>query len=188
MTADVLALPRVSEILETVGLGPDLRHVPPAALEYGRIRGKAVHSAIEAAIFNYLDESSLDLEVIPRLDAYRRFVKESGFEPTHAEIAVESATWRYRGHPDVVGWLNGRRVILDWKNGETVQLRPAGRQLSAYRVAWNEQNPREPVDGLAVVQLKGDATFRFWEVSAAEHEPVWLAGLMVFHARMEDGR
>lgn len=178
--------PRVTEILDAVGLGPDLAHVPAALLEAARVRGSAVHAAIEAAVYGYLDEDELDiLEVIPRLDAWRKFVTESGYEATHTEIELVHAPWRYRGHPDSIGWLVGKRTLIDWKNSETVQLKPASYQLAAYRAAWNHQHPQEPIDVLLVVQLKGDGTYRVHEVSAAEVEPVWFAAVMVFHARHE---
>lgn len=176
-----MTLPRVSEILADVGLGADFSSVPPAALEYARERGQAVHAAIEASVYKYLDESSLSPDVLVRLDAYRRFVKESGYETVRTEIEVVSATWRYRGHPDSIGWLNKRRTLLDWKVSDTVQLDPAALQLAAYRVALNEASPCAPIEAAAVVQLCGDGTFRFHEVETAES--LWLAVVMVYHAK-----
>lgn len=182
------SLPRVTEILEAVGLGPDFSSVPPEILEAARVRGTAVHAAIEAVVYNFLDESALAADVLPRLDAYRRFVKESGYETTHTEIEVINAAWGYRGHPDSIGWLLSKRTMLDWKNMDALELAPAGYQLAGYRAAWNAQHPTEPVAALAVVQLKSDGTYRFHEVSAAEAEPVFLAAVMVYHARKELGR
>ena len=174
-------LPRVTEILAGVGLGPDFSSVPPAMLEYARERGKAVHAAIEADVYKYLDESALSEDVRVRLDAYRKFVRESGYQATRTEIEVVSATWRYRGHPDSIGWMGERRVVLDWKASDAVALDPAALQLTAYRVAWNEANPCAPIAAAAVVQLCGDGSFRFHEVEPAE--PLWLASVMVYHAK-----
>ena len=179
------ALPRVTAILQDVGLGPDFTGVPPAVLEVARVRGAAVHAAIEAIVFNYLDEPALAEDVVPRLDAYRRFVKESGYETLHTEVEVVHEAWRYRGHPDSVGWLNGRRGIPDWKNTDSVQLAPACRQLCGYRAAWNAQHPTEPVEWIAVVQLKSDGTYRFHEVSVAEWEPKWYAAVTVYYDKRE---
>lgn len=183
--ATTMPHPRVTEILDVVGLGPDFSTVPAAVLEAARIRGQGVHAAIEAIVYGFLEESSLAEDVLPRLDAYRAFVKDSGYQTTHTEIEIASATWRYRGHPDTVGWLGPKRVILDWKNTDVVQLKPASWQLAGYRVAWNEQRPTEPVDALGVVQLKGDGTYRFHEVNVGEAEPVWFAAVTVFRARGE---
>ncbi len=181
-------LPRVTEILADVGLGPDLSRVPPDVLEAARARGVAVHAAIEAIVYGYLDEAELADDVLPRLEAYRRFVKDSGYETAHTEIEVVHAAWRYRGHPDSVGWLVNKRVILDWKNMDALDLAPAGYQLAGYRAAWNHEHPTEPVEALAVVQLKSDGSYRLHTIPAADPEPVFLAAVMVYHAKKEMGR
>lgn len=179
-------LPRVTHILEAVGLGPDFTGVPESTLEYARIRGQAVHDAIEAEVYGYGDDAELAPDVLVRLDAYRKFAKDAGFTPTHAEITVVNAAWRYVGHPDIAGWLGGtNRAILDFKNTDVVQMGPASWQLAAYRAAWNSERPHEPVDVIAVVQLKSDGTYRFLEVDIAAAEPVWFSALTVYHARQE---
>ena len=182
-TRGEVSFPRVTEILAAVGLGPDFSTVPPDVLEAARVRGRAVHNAIEAIVYDFLDESALAPDVLTRLDSYRRFVKESGYETVHTEIEVEHPVWRYRGHPDTIGWLLNKRTLLDWKNTDAVQLAPASYQLAAYRAAWNAQHPTEPVEALGVVQLKSDGTYRFHEVSAAEAEPVWFAAVTVYRAQ-----
>ena len=183
-----MSLPRVTEILADVGLGPDYSAVPPDVLGDAQRRGRAVHEAIEALVYGYLDEAEVAEDVLPRLDAYRRFVKESGYETTHTEIEVVHAAWRYRGHLDTLGGFQGKRSILDFKNMDAIELAPAAYQLAAYRAAWNAEHPTEPVEALAVVQLKSDATYRLHEVSAAEAEPIWYAACMVYHAQKEMGR
>ena len=181
-------LPRVHEILNATGLGPDFSGVPAATLEAALWRGTQAHAAIEASFYGYLDESALDPDVAPRLEAYRRFVKESGYETVLTEFEVIHPAWRYCGHPDTLGWLGRTRMILDWKAIDSVQLAPASRQLCGYRLAWNAQHPCAPVDALGIVQLQGDGTYRFHEVDSAAHEPVWLAACVVFHAKEEHER
>ena len=180
-----MRLPRVSEILAAVGLGPDFGPVPPAVLEAARARGTAVHSLIEAHHYGYLDESAITAEVAPYYSAYLKFLAESGHEPTSSEFEVVHPAWHYVGHPDRLGWQLGKRGITDWKTGETVDLPAAGRQLAAYRLAWNALHPTEPVEWLAVVQFKADGTYRFHEITAAEHEPVFLAACVVYRAQKE---
>jgi len=177
------SLPRVTRILEAVGLGPDFGAVAPAVLEAARARGKAVHALLEAHAYGYLEDSDVTADLAPYYSAYLKFLTESGHEPIRSECEVIHPGWGFRGHPDRVGWLNGRRIVLDWKTAESVDLPPAGRQLAGYRLAWNAMHPTEPVDGIAVVQLKADGTYRFHEVSAAEHEPVFLAAVVVYRAQ-----
>ena len=178
-------LPRVTQVLAAVGLGPDFTSIPPAILEIAAKRGTMVHEAIEALAYGYFDESAVDFEILPYLDAYRCFVAESGHEAIGSEIVVEHPTWRYQGHLDRVGWLVKRRCILDWKAVATVDVRAAALQLAGYRCAWNAQHPTAPVDLTAVVQLKGDGTYRYHDLPAAEVEHVFLAALTVYRAQQE---
>lgn len=184
----MIALPRVTQILEAAGLGADYSAVPPAVLELARVRGTAVHEAIEARHLKY--EYGLMPKAAPYLSAYLDFERESGFKPECVEFRIESATWRYCGHPDVVGWLLGKRVLLDYKCMDTVARRPAMRQIAGYRIAWNEQHPTERLDLCAVLQLKSDGTYRLHEHddrgrTAADVEPVFLAALTLWWERQE---
>jgi hypothetical protein len=72
-------------------------------------------------------------DVLPRLDAYRRFIKDSGYETIHTEIEVVHPAWRYCGHPDSIGFLNRARVILDWKNMDALDVQPAGAWIKTRR-------------------------------------------------------
>lgn len=174
------SFPRVSEILREAGLGPDLSRIPADVLESARDRGAAVHAAIEALTYGYLDEADVTPIVAPYLDAYRRFVAESGYQAKYAEVEVIHPAWRYQGHPDSIGFLVGRRLLVDFKSGgaEGVEY-----QLAGYRAAWNFTHPTEPVEAVAALMLRRDGTYRFNEQSWIEAEPIWLACVTVYHAR-----
>lgn len=181
-------LPRVMAILAAVGLGSDLSMVPADVLEVARQRGTAVHAAIEALCYGYLDPSDVTPEIAPRLDAYRKFIADTGAEFVAAEFEVIHPMWQYVGHPDWRGWLLGKRSILDWKNVDSLELPPAARQLAAYGLAWNAMHPDELVEALAVVQLRSDGTYRLHEIDTderARREQEFLAALTVFNARKE---
>lgn len=178
--------PRVSEILAAAGLVQDFSLLPLAVVEPARIRGSNVHAAIEADHYGY----PMDLmpEGAPYLDAYRKFVAESGHQPLISEFLVQHPTWHYCGHPDRIGWLVGRRTLLDWKCTDGPDIPAAGRQLTLYRLAWNAQYPTRPVESCAVVQLKSDGTYRLHEIIPAEHEQVALAAVLLYHTRHREGR
>jgi hypothetical protein len=173
-------LPRVTDILRDTGLGPDLSRIPADVLESARDRGQLVHAAIEALVYGYLDEAEVAPIAAPYLDAYRKFVVESGYEAKYAEVEVVHSSWGYRGHPDGVGFLMGRRILIDFKSGgaEGVEY-----QLAAYRAAFNAQHPTEPVEAVAALMLRRDSSYRFIEHAWADAEPVWLAAVTVFKAR-----
>lgn len=171
--------PRVTTIIEQLGLGPDFSMVPAAVMEQARIRGTLVHKAIEAITYNYYDADEYT-EVAPYLDAYQRFLRESKFEPRYAEIEVVHDVWKYQGHPDSVGLLGKIRLLIDYKTGESDGVEY---QLAAYVEAWNHQHPQEPVGAAACVELRRDGTYRFNEIEIAPAWPVFQAAVTVWHAR-----
>lgn len=177
--------PRVTHILTAVGLGPDFSGVSEADLSAARDRGTAVHAAIEAHAYGYLDEDAVAPAVAPYLSAYRKFLSESGHEPIASEVVVSHPSWRYRGHVDRVGWLAGVRTLLDWKSGDSVDLQAAALQVTGYVLAWNARRPAEPVQAAAIVNLRSDGTYRLREVVTAEHEQTFLAAVLVYRAQQE---
>lgn len=174
----VATLPRVTAVLEALGLGPDLSMVPPAVLELARQRGTAVHRAIEAITYGYLD--GVDPAIAGYLDAYRRFVAESGYQPQYAEVEVRHDVWRYVGHPDSIGFLGVHRVLLDFKTGDATGVEY---QLAAYVMAWNHERPHERITAAGVVELRADGSYRYREVELDAALQVWQAAVIVYHAR-----
>jgi hypothetical protein len=174
--------PRVHEVLQAVGLGPDLSTVDPLTLERARQRGIAVHRAIESMTYG-LGEFIPD-DVQPYAAGWERFLRESGFTPEICEFQVRHEAWRYEGHPDVLGWLGATRLLLDVKTGD-----PTGGdyQVVAYADAWNHQHPEQAVQAGAVLELTRHGTYRYAEVDLGALRPVWQAALVIWHARHRNG-
>lgn len=181
-------LPRVSAILAATGLTPDYSRVPDAKLEHAAQRGTAVHEAIAALTYGYLDEAELTEEVAVRLGGWRAFLKDSGYQPIAAEFEVVNEVWAYCGRPDSLGWLLNHRTMVEIKAIDSLVVAPAGWQVAAYGAAYSAQHPTEPVAALGVVQLKSDGGYKYHEVSASEAEPKWFAACVVFAAQKEIGR
>lgn len=85
--------------------------------EEGRIRGVAVHKACELLARRTLDRSSVCDAIKGYLDAFERFMAESGFKVTKSEKMVVNAKKGYAGRYDFLGILNGRKAVLDIKSG-----------------------------------------------------------------------
>jgi len=171
-------LPRVSEILRATGLGPDLSMVPAVLLEVARRRGSAVHAAVEGLVYRYDVETPP--EAAPYVDAFKKFLVDSTFEPIAAEILVIHPSWRYQGHPDVIGFLSGHRGILDVKTGASDG---AAYQVAAYVDAWSAQRPTEPATWGAILHLRDDGTYRFDEIDLARSLETFRAAVLVYHAQ-----
>jgi hypothetical protein len=183
MTAGLL--PRVSEILRAVGLAPDFSDIPPAALEAARDRGIAVHRYLEALHYAYATDMEIPPAYMGYVSAYEKFLAESGHEPIHSEITLTHPTWLYQGTLDRMGWLNGRRALLDWKTG--VVGATARYQLAAYVDLWNARYPDERVELAATVQLMPDGRYSYRQVDLAAALPVWRAAIVVYRAQQNGG-
>lgn len=180
-------LPSVTQILKAVGLAPDYSCVPRHLLEHARQRGTALHAAIQLYHEGDLDEDALHPEVASGVSAYRKFLAESGFQFERSEFEVISERWRYVGHPDLLGRLNGGLVLLDLKYMEQVPIQAATYQLTLYQLAFSEQESESPpISACYVLQLKRDGTYRLHSVSTgAAEQRVVLAAVIVHQAVME---
>ena len=172
-------LPRVTEILADVGLTPDYSFVPEVARILARIRGSAVHAAIEAVAYGYV-EGEPDPAIAAYLDAYRKFLHESRYVTLASEFEVVHPVWRYRGHPDSLGMMGTTRLITDFKTGE---LGAVDYQLVAYIEGWNATHPTEPVTAGMAVQLRDDGTYRIHEADLNAARPIWFAAVTMFWAK-----
>ena len=76
-----MEVPSVTSILKDVGLIKDNGYYTEAS----RIRGKAIHAAIELHLKNNLDRDSLDPRILPYLDGFERFEEDTHFKT----IAIE---------------------------------------------------------------------------------------------------
>jgi len=103
-------------------------------LEFALKRGSAVHLAAQYDDEGLLDEGSVGPFITPYLGAYRRFRRESGFEPEFIEQMVYSERYDFAGMLDRIGRLNARRILLDIKSGDPEgwhALQLAGYELGA---------------------------------------------------------
>ena len=127
-TLDGIVLPSVTTILR--GLD-DFSKVPARALEKARDRGQRVHAACNLDVLRTLDEATVDDEVAPYLAQFRKFLRESGFQPTLSECRVYDENLWYAGTLDLFGDLpNCIDVQIDIKSGAIP--RSVGPQTSAY--------------------------------------------------------
>lgn len=145
---------RISRILRTVGLSRAMY----MRGSHGRDRGRAVHRAIELIHRGTLDESSLDPQILPFVNAYRDFIRDTGFSVLAYEVPLGSIHG-FAGTVDAIGRLNGRIIVLDFKTGDS--LDPAVEyQTGAYEILWNENHPDQLIQGRFALQLKTNGRYK----------------------------
>lgn len=114
--------PSVTEILKAEGYIDTTYYT-----EYGRDRGSFVHLACHYDDIGDLDEDTIDPEIKPYLDAYRRFKAESGFVVERSETPMMSTKYLFAGMPDKIGAFPSgsiKRAAVELHNDGSYRLIP----------------------------------------------------------------
>jgi len=124
---DGRVLPSVTQVLQLL---EDFEGVPPAVLEAARVFGTHVHDACALDVRGLLDWATLDVALVPYVEAFRRFLRDTGFKVLVSERRVVHPTMRYAGTLDLYGILRTRHALIDIKSG--MLPRTVGPQVAAY--------------------------------------------------------
>jgi hypothetical protein len=150
--------PGVTEILRPL---TSFEGIPPDVLARKADLGRRVHFACQLDDEDDLDESSVEPDVAPYLEAWRRFLRESGARVVYNEMRVANMIHGYAGTLDNVLEIGGARWLVDKKTAIATP-RAAGPQTAAYLRALAAPHVTRPDITLrAVVRLRPDGTFRF---------------------------
>jgi hypothetical protein len=115
-------LPSVTQILSSEGFINTQWYT-----EHGRDRGAMLHLACHYDDISDLDEQSIDPQIKPFLDAYRRFKTESGFTVQQSEIPMCNLKYKFAGTPDKIGsFPHGKidRAAVELHNDGSYRLIP----------------------------------------------------------------
>jgi hypothetical protein len=154
--------PSVTEVLDPL---LELDGIPRAALKAAAEFGTHVHMATDLYDKGTLDEPALDPHLAPYLAAWKLFLRDTGSTVLASELRVGHSKLRYAGTLDKIirtqSRGRNRGLVLDIKSGQVP--RTVGPQAAAYLEAA-ESLALDDVYGFtgrAVLQLRGDATYRF---------------------------
>jgi hypothetical protein len=148
---DGVIVPSVTTILKRAGM-TSTDFIDPIYAE----RGTAAHKAIALLNEDALDESTVDPQIVPFVNAYRAFKADTNFHPKYSEKIVFSKKYGYAGTIDVIGDLNGCQILIDAKTGPLHEWHEL--QVSAYRQAALECDIS--VDKCFILQLKKDGLYK----------------------------
>jgi hypothetical protein len=118
--------------------------------------GKAIHNDTALYDKNDLDISTVSTPVIPYLEAWVQFKKDTGIEIIDIEDSIYSKKLYIAGTPDRIVRLKRRKAVLDIKTG-TLNKARVRLQLAGYEVIYNENNSI-PIKDRYSVQLQPDRT------------------------------
>jgi hypothetical protein len=169
-------VPNVTSVLAPL---VNYNKVPWQTLERARQEGVAIHKTIELYLLCDLDENTLPDWLRPRLDAFKRFERESGFGATSPEQRVFHPAHQYAGTLDAVGMMNGERCIIDIKR--SLFAGPViGLQTAAYQEAANAQHSRKGASRIKrryALLLNANGKYKLQEYDDKNDFAVFLAML-----------
>lgn len=164
-TIDGEEVPSVSEL--TRFLSREIySEAPQYVIDGAKERGTKVHKATEA--LDKFGKVEVEDEYAPYLKAYVDFTKTVSPAWSQIEHPIHNDKL-YAGTLDRYGKMNGLNVIVDIKTTSTISglhkvLYTA--QLNLYRLAALKMEM--PVDGLWVLQLKKDGTYKLHQIDVNE--------------------
>ena len=181
-----LPIPSVTQVIAGT---QDFLGVSEEVLEAARERGRRVHAA--TALYDTDGwtpevEEAADSEICSYLEAWVKFVEDTGFNPLVIEEPVYSFRHRFAGTVDRVGWLRGTMVVLDIKTAASPgRLHPAvGLQVAAYEHAHNTGQDRLPkAKARYAVQLRPDGKYTLTQYVDKADLSVFLACLTLHNWR-----
>lgn len=155
-------VPSVTQVLSILN---DFSDVHPDYLEASRAFGQHVHAMIDLDNRGQLDEEALDGELLPYLNQWRLFLRESKFEVTASELRVHNKALGYAGTCDtLIG--QGTSWVLDIKTGAVPKS--VGAQLAAYQMALDPKPRRRlclalDYDSYSLRECKGLSDFALFQ-------------------------
>lgn len=162
-------VPGVTEILRPL---TNFEGIPADVLARKADLGRRVHAACQFLDEGDLDEASVEDDVAPYVDGYRKFLLDTGAAVLANERRVFDAGLVYAGTLDRVLQVNGAKWLVDLKTSIARPL-SVGPQTAAYLRALADPS----VTRRAALRLKPDGAYKFDALTGANDWSVFMACL-----------
>ncbi len=137
----------VNKLIRSFGIGVDIESLPPTArqnFENARIRGKYAHLMAQYFFQDQLDETTIDPQFQPYLEALKKIKVDYEVEPLAIEERIGFKNLLVAGTPDIRGMFKGTHRFADWKFTYDCSKK-THLQLGRYRYI-NNMNVEKPED------------------------------------------
>ncbi len=171
-------VPSVTQILRPLY---DFSSVPPGVLAAKAELGTMVHAACELHDQGRLDESSIDEDCLPYVEAYRAWRHASGAVILLNEQQVYHGMHRYAGTLDRVVSIDDEEWVIDLKTSASIH-RGTGPQTAAYEQALNFGRPLRR----GALQLRPDGSYRLHEFTSPRDWVLFQACLLIHRFNQEN--
>lgn len=171
---DGVEIPSVTQVLKHAGIIDERFYK-----EGGANRGAAVHLATQFLDEGDLDLGSLDIEIVPYVEAYAKFLQESEFTPLKIEAkGFCNIKSEYAGTLDRYGYFKNKpnqTVVIDIKTGTIPKW--AGLQLAAYSSIHGHQG-----DDRYALLLRGTGTYKLTKFDDCKDYDVFQEAVEFFYS------
>lgn len=177
-TVNGVEVPSVTQVLASVGI-VDYSFLG-ADREVYLTRGRAIHVATHYDDEGDLDDTTLQPEHLPYLQAWRKFRFDSGFIPSRIEVPHYNPMWHYCGTPDRVGLMGDEACLVDLKSGTAPWW--VAIQTAAYATFFEQPGRFRRIG----VELHDDGTYRRIDFACRDFLRdfrVFQAALVVYQAK-----
>lgn len=165
-------VPGVTQLLRPL---VDFSRIPADVLAAKADLGRRVHLATQLDDEDDLDEASVEADVAPYLEAWRRFRRETRCELLLVEKEVCEPVLMYAGTLDRVLAFKGAKWLVDLKTSFTTPM-TAGPQTAAYWRALGDLS----VTNRAALRLRPDGTYRLDPLTGADDWSAFMAALTLY--------
>lgn len=176
-------VPSVSDILSPLS-ALSYQGIDRKTLKEAAAFGSAVHACTEYLDNGELDESSVEPEWRPCLDAYQRWKDE--MHPVIDAVEMRLGCSRYAGTLDRLCTLDGEPWIVDLKTTSVI-CNHVGVQLAAYEALAVRYTGVKRYRR-AALQLRDDGTYRFKEFSSVADEHCFNNLYSIYCWRINHGK
>ncbi len=175
-TINSCKVPSVTQILKGV-LGDE-----PWYDEWYAGRGRAIHQAIHYLVKNRLNYDSLDERIVGQIEAFKKFLVETGFTVLESEIMMYSDIYQFAGTADLIlSNLNGNLIMADIKSSIEPKV---DLQLGGYSILSNE-NPH--IKNYCAVGLNENGTYKMrWVDDIKTARRVFFSCLTVYNWKRQN--
>lgn len=178
----------MTRILSLVGISD---FAAPWFTDAVKRRGSRVHETIALFVDGTLDEDALDPALVPYLDGFTAYLRDTHAEVEFSEQIVGGLDFGYAGTLDLIVRTHDpatgrtRRALVDIKPA----LYPGvGVQTAAYQHAAYALYPGTPVVlARAALVLPGDGSYRYQPLEDATDTHVFQAALRIVQWRHQYG-
>mgnify|MGYP001575772267 CR=1 FL=1 len=171
-TLDGKVYPSVTQIIDAADLIDDRWYTTFAAT-----KGTYVAEATAFDDRGVLDESSVDAVILPYIEAWRKFRRDSGYVPLEIESPIVNTDFGFAGPPDRArGMWSGRPIGLDIKTGVAEDWHDV--QVGGYSILTPDMPSR-----WFCCYLSDDGSYRLFEKDTETGLNVFRACLTIYNWR-----